>query len=454
MRAQAKMTGVSDRATAPESDEEFSRRAHRLIPGGAHTYSRGDDQFPALAPRAFVRGKGARVWSATGVEYVDWGMGINNVLIGHAEDAIDDAAIAALRDGQAFSRPTPLEVEAAEALLELFPGMEMVKFAKNGSDANTAAIRLARAVTGRDLIGYDASAPFLSIHDWFIGTTAMSAGVPAAVRALSLPFRFNDVESVERMFAEHDRGIAAVVLEVCRETRPDVAFLRRLRERCDEQGTLLVFDEIVTGFRYHLHGAHALFGVPPDLLTLGKGMANGYALSALLGPARLMERGGIRNEGERVFLLSTTNGPERSALAACAATIAFYRAHDVIAHLYEVGARIVEGVAEAVRRHGIEGHLSAATDFACRPALQTLDRERQPSPELRTLLLQELAKRRVFMPWVCPSFRHGESEIAQTLEALDCAAAVYAKALEAGSAARYLVGPPVRPVFRRLNTPS
>lgn len=435
-----------------DAQRPFSERAQRVIPGGSHTYSRGDDQFPANAPRAFVRGKGARVWSLTGDEYVDWGMGINNVLIGHAEDAIDDAAVSALRNGQALSRPTPLEVELAECLIELFPGMEMVKFAKNGSDANSAAIRLARAITGRDLIAYDADAPFLSIHDWFIGTTVMNAGVPEAVRSLSIPFSFNDLASVEQLFAEHDRRIAAVILEVCRERRPEPGFLQGLRELCDAQGTILIFDEIVTGFRYAAGGAHTLFGVRPDLMTLGKGMANGYSLAALVGPRNLMERGGLRHDEERVFLLSTTFGPEQSALAAALACLKFYRQHDVVPHLYGVGQRVIDGVAESAHQHGILEYLSAASDFACRPTLRTLGPDRRPSAAFRTLFLQELLERKVFMPWVCPSYRHSGAEVDRTLEAVDRAAAVYARAVAAGSTEGLLRGPAIRPVFRKFSS--
>jgi glutamate-1-semialdehyde 2,1-aminomutase len=431
--------------------ETFSEQAHRLIPGGAQTYSRGDDQVPSAAPRAFVRGKGARVWDVDGRVFVDWGMGINNVLIGHAEDAIDDPAIAALRDGQAFSRPTPLEVDLAEALLPLFPAMDMVKFGKNGSDANTAAVRLARAVTGRDLVACDATAPFLSIHDWFIGTTVLSAGVPQAVRDLTIGFRFNDTASVERMFAEHPRDIACVVLEVCRDVRPLPGFLQTLRRLCAAHGTLLVFDEVVTGFRYALRGAASLVGVEPDLLSIGKGMANGYAIAALLGRREFMERGGLRHDRERVFFLSTTNGPEQSALAASLAVVRFYQQHDVIGTIHRNGQQLIEGIAAAAARHGIGGFVSAASDFPCRPVLACLDRDRQPSPAYRTLFLQELVVRGVFMPWACPSFRHGALELEQTLEAADAACRIYAQALDAGSVEGLLAGEPVRPVFRRFN---
>ena len=429
----------------------FQARAHHVIPGGAHTYSKGDDLLPVNAPEAFVRGKGARVWDLEGREFVDWGMGINNVLIGHAEDAIDDAAVAALRDGQNFSRPTPLEVEAAEALVALFPGMDMVKFAKNGSDANDAALRLARAVTGRDLIAYDATAPFLSINDWFIGTTVMNAGVPEATARLAVGFRFDDVASVEGLFAEHGRRLAAVILEPCRERRPRAGFLERLRALCDAHGTLLVFDEMVTGFRYALAGAQSLLGVRPDLRTVGKAMANGYALTALLGRRELMARGGLDHTAPRCFLLSTTNGAERSALAAGLATIRFYREHGVIERLYEVGGQLTRALDEAARRHGVERFVSATGDFACRPVLVCRGPDGAPSASYRTLWLQELLRAGVFMPWICPSFRQGPAELARTAEAFDRACAVYARAIDKGAADGFLEGRPVKPVFRREN---
>ncbi len=430
---------------------EFSARAHRVIPGGAHTYSKGDDVLPATAPSAFVRGKGARVWTSEGRELVDWGMGINSVLIGHAEEDIDGAAIAALRDGQNFSRPSPLEVEAAETVVGLFEKMDMVKFAKNGSDANDAAIRLARAVTGRPFIAYDRDAPFLSIHDWFIGNTVMNAGVPEETAALAKGFRYNDPDSVEAVFAEHGQRLAAVILEPCREIRPRPGFLERVRVLCDRHGTLLIFDEMVTGFRYSLEGAGSFLGIHPDLMTVGKGLANGYALSALLGRREYMERGGIHHGQPRCFLLSTTHGAERSALAAGLAAIRFHRTHGVVGRLAEAGQQVIVGLEGAAKRHGIQDFVSASSDFPCRPALKCLNAAGAPSAEYRTLFIQEMLRHGVFMPWICPSFRHGHTEIEQTLEAFDAACAIYAKAIEQRSVAGLLEGRPVKPVFRKLN---
>ena len=429
----------------------FRERANRIIPGGAHTYSKGHDQFPANAPQAFVRGKGARVWDIDGREFVDWGMGINNVLIGHAEDVIDEAAAAAARNGQNFSRPTLLEVETAEALVSLFDGMEMAKFAKNGSDANTSAIRLARAITGRPLVLYDGAAPFLAIHDWFIGNTPMAAGVPEAVSALAKPFVYDDVASVDRVFAEHGRDAAAVILEPCRERRPAAGFLQRVREQCDRHGALLIYDEVVTGFRLSLNGTSRLFGVTPDLMSVGKGLANGYALTALLGRRALMERGGLDHRDARVFLLSTTNGAEQSALAAGRATIAFYQQHDVIGHLARVGEQVRCALEAATRPLGIEAALRFDGDFAARRVLVCLDHDGVPSAAHRTLFHQELIRHGVFMPWLCPSFRHGAAEMERTAAAFAGAAATYARALDAKSVDGLLDGPPAKPVFRRFN---
>lgn len=429
----------------------FRDRANRVIPGGAHTYSKGHDQFPANAPEAFVRGKGARVWDLDGREFVDWGMGINNVLVGHAEDSIDAAAAAAAGRGQNFSRPTLLEVEAAEELVALLDGMEMAKFAKNGSDANTSAIRLARAITGRPLIFYDGAAPFLAIHDWFIGNTAMSAGVPDAVSRLAKPFAYDDVESVERLFAEHGADAAAVILEPCRERRPAPGFLERLRSLCDRHGALLIYDEVVTGFRLSLHGTSRLFGVTPDLMSVGKGLANGYALTALVGRRQFMARGGLDHSEQRVFLLSTTNGAEQSSLAAGRATMAFYQEHDVVGHLARVGEQVRCALESATRPLGIDRCLSIAGDFPARSVLRCLDHDGAPSNAHRTLFHQEMIRHGVFMPWLCPSFRHGAEELDRTASAFAAAAAVYARALEARSLDRLLEGPAVKPVFRRYN---
>src|SRR6185436_16445321 len=250
-----------------------------------------------------------------GREFIEYGMGLRSVTLGHAHPAVVEAAAAAMRLGTNFTRPSPLEADCAERLLGLVPGADMAKFCKNGSDATTAALKLARAWTGRDLVAICRDQPFFSTDDWFIGSTTMPAGIPQSVRDQTVGFRYNDLESVDALFARYPGQIACLVLEPAAAQEPGAGFLEGLRDRCRAAGALLVFDEMITGFRWHLGGAQTLYGVTPDLSTFGKALANGFALSALVGRRDVMERGGLRHDAERVFLLSTTHGAETHALA-------------------------------------------------------------------------------------------------------------------------------------------
>ena len=430
----------------------FNERAARVIPGGAHTYSKGRDQFPANAPQAFVRGKGARVWDLDGREFVDWGMGINNVLIGHAEESIDRAACDALRNGQNFSRPSIREVEAAEQLTQLIDGVEMVKFAKNGSDANTAALRLARAVTGRQTgaVRWRGAVPRDSrlVHRPHGGGRRHSGGSKAPRTAVHLQRSGERGAAVRRTPAGGRRRDSRALSRAepgAWLSRGAARAVRHARRACS------IFDEIVTGFRYGLHGASKLFGVTPDLITIGKGMANGYAVAALAGRRAIMERGGLDHAAARCFLLSTTNGAEQSGLAAAMATVDFYQSHDVIAHLERTGAAAATAIRSAASEAGVQDYLSADGDFGCRPVIVCRDHDGQVSPAHRTLFHQELLARGVFMPWICPSFRHGAAELEQTAEACMQLRRVYRQAIERRSVEGLLDGPAVKPVMRRYN---
>ena len=211
-------------------------RAHELIPAGAHTYSKGDDQFPQLCPAQLVRGRGARTWDADGNEFVDWGMGLRSVILGHCDSGVLDAVRSALDLGSNLTRPSPIEAEVAELFVENIPSAEMVKFAKNGSDVTTAAARLARAYTGRDLIARCAEHPFYSVHDWFIGDTVMNSGVPEATRNLTKRFHYNDARSLADLFEEYPRQIAMVMLEAVVVDPPADGFLEEVRRLCTEIG--------------------------------------------------------------------------------------------------------------------------------------------------------------------------------------------------------------------------
>jgi glutamate-1-semialdehyde 2,1-aminomutase len=431
------------------SQQDLRERLHAAIPGGAHTYAKGDDQWPAEAPTLLTHGKGCRVWDADGNEFVEYGMGLRAVALGHAYDPVVAAAERALRTGVNFTRPALAELECAEAFLEIVTSADMVKFTKDGSTANTAAVRLARASTGRDLIALCGDHPFFSYDDWFFCTTEMDAGVPASARPLTLSFRYNDIESLERLFAEHPGQIACVLLEPERDEPPRDRFLHAVREVCTREGAVYILDEMITGFRWSLGGAHAEYGVEPDLSTFGKAMANGFSVSALSGRRELMERGGIRHDAERVFLLSTTHGAETHALAAAIATMEVYRDEDVIGDLHAAGRSLRLQVESAAAAAGVSEHFQVVGRDS-NLAYRTLDTEGRPSQAFRTLFLQELVRRGILAPSFVVSRAHDEAALALTAEAVAEALQVYARALEDG-VDRYLAGPAVKPVYRRFN---
>jgi glutamate-1-semialdehyde 2,1-aminomutase len=435
--------------TISSATRAMQHRAHELIPGGAHTYAKGDDQYPEEAPPFIARGEGCHVWDLEGREFIEFGMGLRSVGLGHAFPAVTDAVRRELANGTNFTRPSPREIECAEAFLSCISTAEMVKFAKNGSDATTAALKLARAYTGRDVVAICGDQPFFSTDDWFIGSTGMPAGIPAAIRDLTAKFRFNDAQSLEAVFLQYPNRIACVVLEAETATAPHPTFLTEVRTLCDRHGALMVLDEMITGFRWDVGGAQRVHRVVPDLSTFGKAIANGFALAALAGKREVMERGGLRHSQERVFLLSTTHGAETHTLAAGIASMNVYQTEPVIETLYRQGERLRLGFDEISRRHGVQDHL-VILGRACNLVYGTRDRDGKPSQEYRALFMQELIRSGVLAPSFVVSYSHTDDDIDHTLEAVDHAAEVYARALEDGVDS-FLVGRPVKPVFRAFN---
>lgn len=424
-------------------------RAHQLIPGGCHTYAKGDDQYPVLAPAFIARGAGCRVWAADGRQFIEYGMGNRAVGLGHAYPAVVEAVQRELLRGSNFTRPSPLEVACAESFLDLVDGAEMVKFCSDGSDATSGAIRLARAYTGRDLIACCADHPFFSTDDWFIGTTPMNAGIPEAIRQLTVTFRYNDLAGVEALFEQYPGRIAALILEPARTEDPPAGYLQALQRLCHANGALLILDEMITGFRWHNGGAQKVYGIRPDLATFGKALANGFSVSALAGRRELMRLGGLDHDRPRVFLLSTTHGAETHALAAAIATMEVYRREGVIEHLYRQGARLRQEVEEVVRRHGLTEFIKLLGRPCCL-SYATLGPDGRPSQAFRTLFLQETIRRGVLMPSLVVSYSHGDADIDLTVAAIDGALGVYRRALEEG-VERHLVGRPSQTVYRRYN---
>ncbi|RJQ30962.1 MAG: glutamate-1-semialdehyde 2,1-aminomutase [Peptococcaceae bacterium] len=431
------------------SSKILAEKAARLIPAGCHTYSKGADQFPFLAPGFILKGSGCCVTDVDGNEFLDWGMGLRSVALGHCYPAVLEAVYRQLRMGANFTRPSPVEVELAQLLTDLIPSAEMVKLAKNGSDVTSAAIRLARAHTGRDYVAVCREQPFFSFYDWFIGSTPCNAGIPAAVRELTLKFSYNDLAGLEDLFRLYPDKIAAVILEPVSTEAPEDGFLQKVRDLTRSNGTVLIFDEMISGFRWHLSGAQEYFGVIPDLSTFGKAMGNGFSAAALVGKREIMELGGLTHDREKVFLLSSTHGGETHAIAAAIATINEMREKKVIGHIWRLGRDLQNGFNEVCRESGLSEYVRMS-GYPCSPFIVCKDRRGEVSLPLRTLLLQEFIKCGVLIPYISISFSHTAKEVDRTLEALRKVLVVYREAMDKG-VEHFLTGPPVKPVFRKYN---
>jgi len=430
-----------------EKSKQLQNKSHKLIPGGCHTYAKGDDQYPELSPGFIVRGKGCHVWDADGNEFIEYGMGLRSVTLGHSFSPVIEATSKQMGLGSNFVRPSPIEIECAEEFLSMITGAEMVKFAKNGSDATDAAVKLARAYTGRDLIAICADHPFFSVSDWFIGSTPMAAGIPQAVRNLTVKFRYNDIESAKSLFEKHPNQIACVILEPEKDIAPANNFLHELQKLCKKNNSVFILDEMITGFRWHNGGGQAYHHIIPDLSAFGKAMGNGFSVAALAGKREIMNLGGINHEHERVFLLSLTHGAENYSLAAAKKVMQVYKKESVVETLWSRGDRLAKGIQKSIDEYGLDGYF-VVLGRPCCLIYGTRDYDKQPSQLFRTLFLQELIKRRILAPSFIVSYSHTERDIDITIDAVHESLQIYRKALDEGID-NYLVGRPVQPVFRK-----
>lgn len=417
-----------------------------IIPGGAHTYAKGDDQYPAGMAPVIDRGAGCRVWDIDGNEYVEFGNGLRSTTLGHGFEPVLAAVRAQLAGGVNFVRPHRLEREAAERVIDLIPSAEMVKFGVNGSDATTAAVRLARAFTNRDIVAVCRQHPFLSTDDWFIVTTPMSAGIPKATWPLTVQFSYNDLNDLEHVFAANPGQIAAVVMEAETVDPPADGYLDGLRRLCDEHGALLILDEIITGFRWHERGAQHVYDIKPDLCTFGKGLANGFPVSLLAGRRDVMRLGGFVQDADRVFLLSQTAGAQPWALAAALAVIETYQRQQIAQRLHETGAALRRRIEAVVEGAGLADYFQLR-GRDCNLVYVARDASGHPSQAFRTLILQELAERGILAPSFVVSAAHDEQALSQTVDAVAELMPVYRRALEQGTA-ELVRGRHVRPAIR------
>ncbi|MBM3272718.1 glutamate-1-semialdehyde 2,1-aminomutase [Candidatus Kaiserbacteria bacterium] len=439
------------RITNFSKTRDFSSRIHELIPGGAHTYSKGDDQFPANAPAAIAHGKGARVWDVDGNEFVDCSMGLTSVCIGHGYEPVVEAVCKAAALGTNFQRPATIELEAAERFLETVRSGEMVKFAKNGSTVTTAAVKLSRAYTGRNRVALCREHNFFSYDDWFIVSTPCDRGIPEQTRTLSVGFSYNDFASVEALFAEPNHDIACLIMEPIKFDPPRDDFLRKVGELCRRHGVVYIIDEMISGFKWSLQGAQHVYGIKPDLATWGKGIANGFSACALTGRKEIMELGGIRNSGDdKLFLISTTHGAETTGLAAMIATIEAFQTFGMIESNWARGEQLRGRLNRIVTAHRLNGHIEVKGE-PCLLLLVCRNDQGNVDDAFRTLLMQEMIARGVlFQGMFYPTWSHQAAELDWIAAAFDESCEVYRRAIERGGVDGLLVGAPAKPVFRKM----
>ncbi len=297
------------------------KEAIKYIPLASQTYSKSHKvHFKNVSPLFLKKGNGCYVWDEDNRKYIDLICALLPVIIGYNNRSINNAIIKQLKKGISFSLPTRIETELSKILCKLIPSAEMVRFGKNGSDVTAAAIRLARAYTNRDKIIF---CGYHGWHDWYIGKTPMSIGVPKKVKSLTKSFKYNDIKSLEKILKKEPNSFAAVIMEPVYNEEPNKNFLKKVKKLTRKYGCLLVFDEIVTGFRVHIKGAQHYYGVTPDISCFGKAMANGMPISAIVGKKKIMKY------FDKIFF-STTFGGETLSLVAALETIKYLKKKKVI----------------------------------------------------------------------------------------------------------------------------
>ena len=364
-----------------KKSEQLLDRALKSIPLASQTFSKSLTQYPrGVSPFFIEKGKGARVWDVDGNEYIDFVNSLAAVTLGYCDENIDNAVQQQMKNGVIFSLPHTLEMEVAEKLIEIIPCAEKVRFAKNGTDATSASIRIARAYTGREHI---AVCGYHGWQDWYIGSTTRDLGVPQGVKELTHKFEYNDIESLEKVFKEQE--LSCVIMEPMNVEYPKDNFLEKVKELVHKNNALLIFDETITGFRYSLGGAQELFGVVPDLATFGKGMANGYPLSAVVGSNKVMQK------VEDIFF-SGTFGGETLSLAAVNAVIKKYESQNVPKYLEEIGTYLLKQLNQLINSENL-GDIFWTSGHPTWIFLHIKEQKEYFSFEIKTFFLQEMFKR-------------------------------------------------------------
>lgn len=419
--------------------EKLLKRALKTIPLGSQTFSKSITQFPlGVSPLFISHGKGSHVWDVDGNEYIDFMNALASVTIGYNDLEITNAVKTQIDNGVTFSLPHILETEVAELLVEMIPCAEMVRFGKNGSDATSAAIRIARAYTEREHVivcGYH------GWQDWYIGSTTRHHGVPDAVRKLTHTFNYNDIDSLKKHFNKLPDKVATVIMEPMNVSWPEEGFLEEVKQVCHENGALLIFDETVTGCRFSKGGAQELFNVIPDLATFGKGLANGFPLSAIVGRRDVMQF------MEKIFF-SGTFGGETASLAAAKTVLNKVKDGDVIEYVSSQGEKIIDGLKQMIHDFNAEFFM----DICGHPSWSILiikDINPYTSWEIKTLFLQEMFKRGIITVGTHNlSYSHSDKDIENLLNVYEEVIPILVSLIKNKTLLEKLEAEPLEPLFK------
>lgn len=420
---------------------EILSRAKQVTPLGAQTYSKSYRYYcEGDAPAFLIKGKGCYVWDVDNNKYIDFVCALGPITVGYNNERVNSSIIKQMEDGIIFSQPSPLSITLAEKLIELIPAAEMVRFVKNGSDATSAAVRLARAFTGRELI---AVCGYHGMQDWYIGSTPNNRGVPKPVQELAKNFIYNDLESVEKLFCEYPDEIAAVILEPIQSNGPELGYLQKLKEIAHKHSALLIFDEVVSGFRYALGGASELYGITPDLAAFGKGMANGMPISAVVGRKDI-----INLIADGVFV-STTFGGEILSIAAALETIDILIEQNAFEKFWRLGNMMLNGLNMLVNKYELQSVVSTS-GLAPHCGLQFEGIGSLDYLDIYSVYQQKMVEGGILTVGINNfNLAHTEKEIEIFLDATDKAFRDIQDIIKQDTVGNLLRGKKVNPVFKR-----
>ncbi len=425
-----------------EKSNALVERAKKVTPLAAQTFSKSHRYFiPKASPMFIERAEGARVYDVDGNEFIDFNCCLGPITLGYNYPAVNDAVIGQLKKGTIFSTQAPVECELAEKLVEVIPCAEMVKFVKNGSDATTAAIRLARAYTGRERV---AMCGYHGMHDWSIGASANNKGVPMAVRELTKTFKYNDIESLENLLSAHPGEYAAVIMEPIQSNGTTKEYLQAVVDTAHKHGAIAIFDEVVSGFHYAIGGASEYYGVTPDMASYGKGCANGMPLSFVAGKRELI------SQIENGVFISMTFGGDAISMAGALATVKEMQEKDVIGHAERLGNIMHKGLTELIAKHGVEAAVSV-TGLPIHCGVSFDDAGSLNYLDFHSIFTKCMLENGIFTQTIAfISFSHTEEDVEKYLYAADCAFAQIREALDKDSTSGILPeGVRVNPVFQR-----